>query len=129
MEAWEHRIFNGVLKAGLVGDPEEAARRLACDVEIGADRQRTTAHDLSPGLWPLSAVVERQFAAPVSINCGRRDPLPGPVSLGARCVFTDGPTQATLKLGVGLEAPSLEIWGDARGASITYGSFAPTRSM
>lgn len=124
MELWKHRIVNGILKEGITDEPEEAARRLACDVEIAVDRERATRDDLWPCLWTLAAVLERQFAGTVFINCGRADPLPGPVPLGARCVFARGPTPAVLKIGVGIEVPGSPIWGDARGASIGYSALA-----
>jgi hypothetical protein len=112
-----------LLKAGVVEVPEQAASVLARDVEIIVRPERATDEDLWPAIWALATVLERQFSGMVYIRAGLSGPLRQPSRLGSRCRFGTAPAERgsiQICLGGGQESDALR--GDARGASISFGT-------
>lgn len=125
MEAYEHRVINGLLKAGAAKDPGHASNILAQDVEIVVAPDRATEDDLWPAIWGLAAVLERQFSGQVLINAGLGGPLRQPARLGSRCHFvTSARPQSAAPIYLGLTPPASQtaLSADARGGAISYGS-------
>ena len=126
MELYENRIINGVLKSDVVREPEEARALLSQDIEIVAHGGRATQDDLWPCIWALASVLQRQFSGKIFIRVGLTAPLSQPLHLGSRCQFASVPAkEATLRIYIG-RIPDLNdlsaLWGDARGACISYQS-------
>lgn len=118
----EHRVINGLLKAGLgIGTPERAAEILSRDVEIIADPKRTTPSDLWPCVWALANVCTRQFRGTVWVNCGLTEALPSPSRLATRCRFRKSGSDDVLRIGVGVRSQSCDVLGDVRGQTISFG--------
>jgi hypothetical protein len=111
----ENRIINGVLKTGVMVDPQVVKTALASDVAIIAPPERANSRDLWPCIWALAAVLERQFTGTVSIDCGLEQALSAPTLLGARCVFGRAPKTAR-HIFIGAEGPNATdtLWGDVR---------------
>jgi len=112
----ENRIINGVLKTGVMVEPQVVKAALARDVAIIVSPERANSSDLWPCIWALAAVLERQFTGTVSIDCGLEQALPAPTPLGARCAFGTAPKTAR-RIFIGAEAPNETdtLWGDVRG--------------
>ncbi len=124
MELYCDRVINGVLKSvPHVIDPGQAYKLLDQDIEIIADRSRTTEDDLWPCVWALAAVLSRQTFGSVFIRCGLKEALTSPAPLPASCVFTDKNSGGSLRIGVGVEPQcgGIRQWGDARGGRISFG--------
>ena len=118
LEPQNDRIINGLLKADIaLSTPEQIQTRLAQDILIVADPQRSEITDLWPAIWFLASIIEREFTGKVFIKAGLDRELPSPIPLGPRCVFVpeefsfDGDT---IGIGGPIEEDSM-IWGDARG--------------
>lgn len=126
MELQNDRIINGLLKAeiGLL-TPDEVAARLAQDVTVVFDPNRSGAGDLWPCIWFLASVLERQFTGRVIIISGLRQSLPAPLPLGKRCEFRSSPpADSALTILVGQMATrdrGICIVGDVRGDELSYG--------
>src|SRR5262249_47191607 len=78
----ENRIINGVLKTGVMVEPQVVKTALASDFAIVAPPERANSSDLWPCIWALAAVLERQFTGTVSIDCGLEQALSAPTPLG-----------------------------------------------
>jgi hypothetical protein len=117
----ENRIINGVLKTGVMAEPQVVKVALASDFAIIAPPERANSSDLWPCIWALAAVLERQFTGMVSIDCGLEQSLPAPTPLGARCAFGRAPKSAR-RIFIGAEAPNEidTLWGDVRGNCLGY---------
>ncbi|MBZ5497778.1 MAG: hypothetical protein LAP85_15350 [Acidobacteriia bacterium] len=125
MELYEDRIINGVLKSDLVCDPEVARSLLSQDIEIVAAADRANSDDLWPCIWALASVLQRQFSGNVFMRCGRRSTLNCPAQLGTRCRFVEAPIRGATRIFIGAEPDPEDftaLWGDARGAHISYQS-------
>ncbi|MBI3477353.1 MAG: hypothetical protein HY010_16595 [Acidobacteria bacterium] len=125
METYENRIVNGLLKAEAVDDPDRAAGLLLRDIEIVADPRRATDDDLWPAIWALASVLERQFSGNIYITAGLTSPLRQPAQLSSRCRFvrhTPLQNAITIHLGCLPSSPDLTLCGDARRATVHYGS-------
>ena len=125
MEAYEHRVINGLLKAGAAKNPGHASNILAQDVEIVVAPDRATEDDLWPAIWALAAVLERQFSGQILINAGLYGPLRQPARLGSRCGFVPGARSRTaiaIYLGITPPKDQTALSGDARGGMVSYGS-------
>src|SRR6266508_825415 len=126
MELYENRIINGVLKSDVVREPEEARALLSQDIEIVAHGGRATQDDLWPCIWALASVLQRQFSGKIFIRVGLTAPLSQPLHLGSRCHFVSASVnEARLKIYLGRVPDSNDstaLWGDSRGARISYQS-------
>lgn len=91
MESYEHRVVNGLLKAGAVAEPEQAISVLQRDFRIISPPSRAAEDDLWPAIWALAAVLERQFAGTIYVDAGLTGPLRQPAQLGSRCRFDAPP--------------------------------------
>lgn len=114
------RIINGLLK-GHEGSrsPHEIAAHLAKNVVIRCAPGRCTVDDLWPAVWALASVLERQLTGTIYIDAGGAAPLPGPVSLGPRCVFGPCKDSATLPIELGLRQDAATIAGDAKRSTVS----------
>jgi hypothetical protein len=125
MELYEHRIVNGILKSvNTITGPQQAYALLSQDIEIIADAERSNIDDLWPSIWALAGVLCRQFTGRIFIRCGLKEALAAPAELSSDCVFTSNPIPNVLKIGLGIQPGSddgSQIWGDARGTTISYG--------
>jgi hypothetical protein len=131
MEAYEHRIVNGLLKAGVTARTPEAVHDLLdTDVEIVVPEERGGVTDLWPCVWALAAVCSRQFQGSVMVRAGISEALPSPARLSSRCVF-DGAARRDegrplLTIGVGAPSGRGDLWGDARGDNFAFGEACPS---
>jgi molybdopterin/thiamine biosynthesis adenylyltransferase len=124
MEAYEHRVYNGLLKAGLpLSTPGDLEAVLSGDVEIVADASRLSLDDLWPAVWALASAIERQFSGTIYIDGGLDGPLPAPARLGPRVRFGRADVAGPLRIGIGVALGRGErcLHGDARGNEITFG--------
>jgi hypothetical protein len=117
----ENRVINGILKTGVIVDPQLVGAALANDFAIVAPANRAGVADLWPCIWALAAVLERQFTGTISIDCGLEVSRPAPLALGPRCIFRKAPTSAhRIILGAAPAHGLPALWGDARGTVLGY---------
>lgn len=122
MEAYEHRVINGILKSGLAAStPQEVEALLRRDFELIVDPARR--EELWPCVWALTSVLERQFSGTIFVNAGYNRPLPAPMRLGHRVVFDRLAPAHALTIAVGKEIRNRPdvITGDVRGISLSWG--------
>lgn len=114
------RIINGFLK-GHEGSrsPHEIAARLSKNVVIRCAPGRCTVDDLWPAVWALASVLERQLTGTVYIDTGDIAPLPGPVSLGPRCVFGPCIDSTAISVELGSRQDAATIAGDVKRNTIS----------
>ena len=104
MEAYEHRVINGLLKAGAAKNPGHASNILAQDVEIVVAPDRSTEDDLWPAIWALAAGLARQISGYLSmpVSTALCDSLPD---------WVRGVVSSLVRV---RERRSLSIWGSRR---------------
>lgn len=108
------RIINGLLK-GHEGfqSPHEVAASLAKNAVIRCAPGRCTVDDLWPAVWALASVLERQLTGTIYVDTGGFALLPGPVSLGPRCVFGQCIDSTAISIELGSRQDAAAIAGDA----------------
>jgi hypothetical protein len=129
LEPQNDRIINGLLKADItLTTPEQVQARLAQNILLVADSERSGSADLWPGIWFLASILEREFTGTIYIKAGLDRALPCPIPLGPRCIFVapdyffDGET-----VGIGIPIDNMDmVWGDTRGSDISYQSLLTT---
>jgi len=125
LESYQNRIVNGLLKAHAAIEPDEALDKLSREFEIVADHRRATEDDLWPAIWALAAVLERQFSGDIHIRAGLKHALRQPARLSSRCHFGTAARSRnaiTIYLGRHPFSQHLNLYGDTRGATVTYDS-------
>jgi hypothetical protein len=126
MHAHFDRVINGILKADLAASAEEVATRLEQDVAIHVPYERANGGDLSPAIWFLAAVLERQFTGRILIDAGIDGALSGPIALSSRCHLVsslDARADITVAVGSTSADPAYTtITGDCRSNCISWGS-------